>query len=250
MTFNLYPSPPISCLGSPPQSTLSSNAVNDFYNPLYPAPGTRRYSAPIMDSNNPYAGFNSPSRHPSMSIHPSGDQHDTWPDEHALPIRQAVVSGPYEQHTQHLGRYVKVINPVDGKSPIQDGHSAFSDVEEAVVADDDDELETKAEMVRGSVPTVDDLSSYGSQCQLSRSSSYVHLSSPSSVRVVQENPALPDTKSERKKRGRFDDDARDETNKTRTLKACVSCRQQRMRVSPLVNSPLSCFGVLSLRSAV
>ncbi|KAB5576052.1 hypothetical protein GE09DRAFT_1215780 [Coniochaeta sp. 2T2.1] len=53
---------------------------------------------------------------------------------------------------------------------------------------------------------------------------------PVGIEYVQENPAYPQKqKKPRKDRSRFDRDALDETNKTRLLKACVTCRKQKIR---------------------
>lgn len=289
-TYNLCPSStPTSEFVWTPQSAFFPDAVDDSYDVLYSTSDIRRYSDPAMESNNPEDGaFNNPGEHSSSGHQAALRRHGSWPEQNPLPLRGSAVHPPYDQQpSQHLSRYIEVVHSFDVQDNAQHRHTAFSDVEETVAADDDDELETKFEGVSGSVSAVDGPSPYGSQSQQSRNSSYVDLPSPGSVRqddaawqhalcpprkknslgeapsggavdcaLVQQQQqnaaALPQTKSGRKRRGRFDNDARDETNRTRTMKACVACRKQKMRVSAL-SAPCCPFRLLpcskTLRSA-
>ncbi|OIW29433.1 hypothetical protein CONLIGDRAFT_680282 [Coniochaeta ligniaria NRRL 30616] len=193
-----------------------------------------------------------------MSVHPTGQEQDSWADHDSLTIRLAVIE-QYQQPTQHLGRYVGVVHPMDGRYNAQDGGTANSDVEETVIADDDD-VRAKVESVRGSISSTNsggDTHPYSS----SSNSSYVNLSSPSSVRqggaqhapssgndpttestgtgyrsAVPGNPALP-VKKERKKRSEFERDKLEETNLTRKYKACVACRKQKIRCTVSEEGP-------------
>lgn len=239
-----------------PQPAFYPDAGDHSYNALYATSVIRRYSAPVL-------GINSQDR-PFSDVSLSGQQtlrrHNSWPYPISLPFREPAVDLAYEeqQPTQHLGPYIEVVHRQD---TAQDVHNAFSDIEETVVTDEG-ELENKLEPVSDTMSAFNGLSQYGSQSQQSRNSSYIHLPHPGSLRLnypawpapyssiqdsfgqpsgaggggrvlVQHDPAppeLPKAKTGRKKRGRFNNEARNETNRTRALKACVACRKQKNRV--------------------
>jgi len=254
VTYIMQSPPPMSSLGCPPPSDFTLSAGNQLYNPLCPTSGVRRFSCPVMDSNSLYTPGDA-SKHSPTSIYPSGHQQDPWSDHDSLPFRPTAVSQPYQQQLQQLGPYVEVLRPSHGQQGnAQDSQSTLSDVDERVVADDD-QYGIKAEGLRGSISSSDDLQSYSSQSQPS-SGSWLELSSPESFRhddsknpiysrsnsvadlpladgftLVPENPGPPDRKSKRKNRRPFDSKALYETNRTRMRKACVACRKQKVRVS-------------------
>ncbi|KAH8909177.1 hypothetical protein BR93DRAFT_536278 [Coniochaeta sp. PMI_546] len=246
--------------GYPAVLPRSLNTFHEFSNGPGSAAITHDYAAPVIGSDSSDAAFGGSLRQGPMSAHPTGLEHDSWSDHDSLTIRLAVTQQYEQQQTQNLGRYIEVLHPLDEPYNAQDGDTTYSDVEETIIADDD-EVGAKMQTMRSlasSTNSVDDPYPYSS----SSNSSYINLSSPSSIQqdgaehacysrndsitesmgtedftIVPRNSSLPDKKP-RKKRGEFERDKLEETNKTRLMKACVACRKQKIRQIMIPQPPV------------
>jgi hypothetical protein len=184
--------------------------------------------------------------------------YNQWLDCNAQPNNLSTIQH-YQQAAHIQDRYVEVVHSSDVLNSAEGRVTDVEDVEEAVAPDADEPVVTyeSGPGLLSRTSSSDQLSPYDST---SGSSSYLNVSSPVSLRrdstqnsiaksgngsitevttpegfvnLDHSGPRTDERPKERQRkqhRKQFDSADRDETNKTRILHACVSCRAQKVRV--------------------
>lgn len=204
--------------GDPAVSTHSLDTFNEFSDTTWSDDTfTHHQAAPVTDSASSDAALNSSHKHSFTSVHPTSQEHCSWPI-HPAAVQQ------YTSRTQHLGRHVHDNRPLDGQNAATDGGKVDPDMEATLAA--------ITEFVRPLLSSTHHSDSV-------RQNRIGSAESGDSTALCG-NPAPPAGKP-RKKRGEFAQHKLKETNATREMKACVTCRKQKIRVSaPVQITRYSC----------
>lgn len=200
--------------GYPAVSTHSPDPFNEFSDTTWSdGTVTHHQAAPVTDSASSDAALNGSHRHGFTSVHPTSQEHYSWPIHPAADQQ-------YTPQTQHLGRHVHDNHPLDGQNAATDGGKVDPDMEATIAA--------ITEFVRPSLSSTHHPDSVP-QNRIG--------SAESGKSTALCGNSAPRAGKPRKKRGEFAQDKLKETNATREMKACVTCRKQKIRVSAPVWIP-------------